>query len=135
MRISDWSSDVCSSDLRATALQGFYDRWKDDPLVVDKWFAIQATSQLPGTVEAVKDLTLHPAYDPRNPNRVRSVVAAFSAANPLHFHAAAGAGYAFLADQVHAIDPRNPRLAAPLVPPPRRWPRQAQGRRRADEAP
>ncbi|HET8728304.1 MAG TPA: aminopeptidase N C-terminal domain-containing protein, partial [Alphaproteobacteria bacterium] len=113
---------------RAAALDAFYETWQGDPLVIDKWFALQAMSHLPGTLAAIKELMRHPAYDRRNPNRVRSVVAAFATGNPLHFHAADGGGYAFLADAVIAIDPMNPQLAARLVTPLGRWRRQDEGR-------
>lgn len=109
---------------RAAALEAFRDRWKDDPLVMDKWFTLQATSRLPGTVEAVERLTRHEDYDPRNPNRVRALLAAFGSANPLHFHRADGAGYAFLADRIIALDRHNPQLSARLISPLGRWRRQ-----------
>jgi aminopeptidase N len=84
-------------------------------LVVDKWFALQARSSLPGTIDAVKTLTKHPAFSRSNPNRLRALVGTFSQANPLHFHAASGAGYAFLADEVLTLDPDNPQVAARMV--------------------
>mgnify|MGYP001164754521 CR=1 FL=1 len=115
---------------RTTALAAFFDKWRDDALVIDKWFSLQAMSSLPGTPAAVRELTRHPAYDPLNPNRVRSVVAAFATGNPLHFHAADGSGYAFLADQVIDTDARNPQLAARLVSPLGRWRRQDEARQR-----
>ena len=100
---------------RDSALARFYGRWQDDPLVVDKWFGLQARSSLPGTVATMRALTAHPAYTRANPNRVRALVGAFSQGNQLHFHAASGDGYAFLAEEVLAIDPPNPLLAARLV--------------------
>ena len=93
---------------RAAALDAFYRRWEDDPLVIDKWFALQARSALPGTIAAVRELTRHPAFTRANPNRVRALVGTFSQANPLHFHAASGDGYAFLADEVLAPRPGQP---------------------------
>jgi aminopeptidase N len=106
---------------RAAALAAFYRRWQDDPLVIDKWFALQARSSLPGTIAAVRELTRHPAFTRANPNRFRALVGTFSQANPLHFHAASGAGYAFLADEVLAIDKANPTTAARLVQPLGQW--------------
>ncbi len=100
---------------RDTALARFYQRWEADPLVIDKWFGLQARSALPGTVAAVQALTGHPAFTRTNPNRVRALVSAFALGNQLHFHAADGAGYGFLADEVLTIDPANPQLAARLV--------------------
>ncbi len=91
------------------ALAGFYDRWSADPLVLDKWFSIQATSARPETLLRVAALLVHPAYDSRNPNRVRSLVGAFCAGNPVRFHAPDGAGYRFLADQVLDSTRRTPR--------------------------
>jgi aminopeptidase N len=106
---------------RAAALEAFYASWADDPLVIDKWFALQARSSLPGTIAAVQGLTAHPAFTRTNPNRVRALVGTFSQANPLHFHDASGEGYAFLADEVLAIDKPNPTTAARLVQPLGQW--------------
>jgi len=100
---------------RVTALDAFYRRWADDPLVIDKWFGLQARSSLPGTIAAVKALTQHPAFTRANPNRLRALVGTFSQANPLHFHDASGAGYEFLADEVLGLDPDNPQVAARMV--------------------
>jgi aminopeptidase N len=113
---------------RAAALDIFYRRWSDDLLVIDKWFALQARSSLPGTIAAVRALTAHPAFTRSNPNRVRAVVGTFSAANPLHFHAASGDGYAFLAEEVLAIDTANPTTAARLVQPLGQWRRHQPAR-------
>jgi len=106
---------------RAVALDTFYRRWKADPLVLDKWFALQARSSLPGTIEAVRALTRHPDFTRANPNRLRALVGTFAQANPLHFHAASGAGYAFLADEVILLDKANPTTAARLVQPLGQW--------------
>jgi aminopeptidase N len=99
------------------ALEAFYARWKDEPLVVDKWFAVQARAPLPETPGRVLGLTAHPAFDARTPNRLRALVAAFSVGNPSQFHAPDGAGHRFLADQILAVDGFNPTLAARLVAP------------------
>jgi aminopeptidase N len=106
---------------REAALEAFYARWADDPLVIDKWFALQARSSLPGTIERVRDLTAHPAFTRANPNRVRALVGTFSQANPLHFHALSGEGYAFLTEEVLALDKANPTTAARLVQPLGQW--------------
>ena len=106
---------------REAALDEFYRRWSDDPLVIDKWFALQARSSLPSTVERVRALALHPAFTRANPNRVRALIGTFSQANPLHFHAAGGDGYAFLSDEVLALDKANPTTAARLVQPLGQW--------------
>ena len=113
---------------RAAALEEFYRRWEKDPLVIDKWFALQARSALPGTIEAVRGLTRHPAFTRANPNRLRALIGTFTQANQLHFHAASGAGYAFLADEVVALDPANPTTAARLVQPLGQWRRYDRGR-------
>jgi len=106
---------------RGAALDAFYRRWEGDPLVIDKWFALQARSSLPGTIAAVRALASHPAFTRGNPNRVRALVGSFSQGNPLYFHAASGDGYAFLADEVLALDPANPTTAARLVQPLGQW--------------
>jgi aminopeptidase N len=100
---------------RHEALASFYDTWKDDPLVMDKWLSIQATSRLPDTLETVKALTSHPAFTIKNPNKVRALIGAFAQANPVRFHGPSGEGYAFLADYVLTLDPMNPQIAARLV--------------------
>jgi aminopeptidase N len=99
---------------REEALAGFYEKWKGDPLVMDKWLAIQATSRRPGTLDTVKALTKHPVFTIKNPNKVRALIGAF-ASNSVRFHDPSGAGYAFIADHVLAIDPLNPQIAARLV--------------------
>jgi aminopeptidase N len=99
---------------RRDALASFYEKWKDDPLVMDKWLSIQAMSRLPNTLETVKALLSHPAFNIRNPNKVRSLIGAFSS-NAVRFHDPSGAGYEFLADQVIAVNAMNPQIAARLA--------------------
>ncbi|MHB1206905.1 MAG: aminopeptidase N [Rhodospirillaceae bacterium] len=108
---------------RESALAAFYDRFKDDHLVVNKWLTVQASAPLKGTLATVERLMGHTAFDIKNPNKVRAVIGAFAAANPVNFHAADGSGYRFLADQIMAIDSFNPQTAARLVPPLGRWKR------------
>ncbi|NOT10678.1 MAG: aminopeptidase N [Methylococcaceae bacterium] len=96
-------------------LARFYQQWQADALVIDKWFALQATSSMPNTFATVQALMAHPAFDIRNPNRVRSLIGAFSQGNPLHFHAASGEGYRFLADQVIKLNALNPQVASRMV--------------------
>jgi aminopeptidase N len=115
---------------REAALEAFYERWKDDPLVTDKWFALQARSSRPGTIDAVRELTRHPAFIRANPNRLRALIGTFSQGNPLHFHAASGAGYAFLADEVIDLDKTNPTTAARIVQPLGQWRRYDAARQR-----
>jgi aminopeptidase N len=114
---------------RAAALARFYETWKDDALVLDKWFALQALSSLPGTLDAVKNLMRHPDFDLKNPNRLRAVVGSFAAGNQLHFHAPDGGGYAFLADVVIELDGINAQAAARLLAPLGTWRRHEPGRR------
>ena len=105
----------------AWALDDFYRRWQHEPLAVNQWFQVQAVAPLPGALGRVRELLRHPAYDRYNPNKVRALVAAFCAGNPLHFHAEDGSGYRFLAEQVDELDGSNPQLAARLLTPLTRW--------------
>jgi len=97
------------------ALEDFYTRWKSEPLVVDKWFALQARDPDESALGRVMGLTAHPAFDAKNPNRLRALVATFANFNPVRFHDPSGAGYRFLADQILAVDRYNPMTAARLV--------------------
>src|SRR5690606_25524533 len=97
------------------ALTHFYERWKDEPLVIDKWFTVQAKAPSEEAIGRVLALTAHPAFDPKVPNRLRALVSAFATANPTAFHHPSGAGYRFLADQILAVDGYNPMTAARLV--------------------
>jgi aminopeptidase N len=106
---------------RDAALTRFYELWSHDELVIDKWFALQARSSLPQTPGRVRELTHHPSFTRKNPNRVRALVGTFAQANQLRFHDASGAGYVFLADEVIALDPVNPTTAARLVQPLGSW--------------
>ncbi len=107
------------------ALSHFYECWRDEPLVVDKWFSIQAQSPAPDALTRVIGLTSHPAFEETNPNRLRALVGAFATANPMRFHEPDGAGYRFLADQILRIDRFNPAVAARLVDPLGGWRRYA----------
>jgi aminopeptidase N len=119
---------------RAQALERFYAKWKNEALVLDKWFAVQAGSRLPGTLSQVKRLMQHPDFTLKNPNRVRSVVGSFCQGNLRHFHAADGSGYAYAADQVIALDPLNPQIAARLARSFDRWKKFDAGRQRHAKA-
>jgi aminopeptidase N len=99
---------------REPALQAFYEKWQSEPLVVDKWLSVQATSRLPDTLARVRQLLAHPAFDLKVPNKVYALVRAF-AANHVRFHVADGAGYAFLADRVLELDRLNPQVAARMA--------------------
>ena len=106
---------------RAEALALFSQKWGDNVLVMDKWFAVQATAPLPGTLEEVKRLMGHKAFSIKNPNKVRSLIGAFTSGNPVCFHDATGAGYQFLADNVIALNSLNPQIAARLLGSMSRW--------------
>ena len=105
---------------RTHKLLDFYNRYRGNDLVIDKWFAIQAQSLHPSVLEHVKALSQHPDFTLRNPNRVRSLYMAFTGA-PHGFHAESGEGYRLIADLILARDPINPQTAARFVPPLGRW--------------
>ncbi len=105
---------------REAALDIFYHRYADNPLVLDKWFQTQALSPRPDTTAVVEELAHHPDFSLANPNRARSLIGAFGV-NQRAFHAAGGRGYRFLADQLIALDKLNPQTAAKLLPPLGRW--------------
>lgn len=100
---------------KSQCLADFYQQWQADALVIDKWFGLQASSSVAGTFDAVMTLLNHPAFDLKNPNRVRSLIGAFSQFNLLQFHAANGQGYGFLADQVIALNAINPQVASRML--------------------
>ncbi|MBI5911713.1 MAG: aminopeptidase N [Betaproteobacteria bacterium] len=119
----------CDCAERVQALAAFYAKWKSEPLVVDKWLAVQAGSRLPGTLVEVRKLLAHPAFDMRNPNKVYALIRSFCG-NHVRFHAADGDGYQFLAEQVIAIDAFNPQVAARMARAFDRWRKFDAGRRR-----
>jgi aminopeptidase N len=102
-------------EARETALARFGERYATEPLVLDKWFAIQAAIPEPGTHARVRDLMTHPAFAFSNPNRVRSLIGSFAMANPTQFHRDDGAGYGLLAETVLALNGTNPQIAARLL--------------------
>ena len=116
---------ACFANVRGTQreerLAWFEARWKDDPLVLDKWFALQATSRLPDTLDRARKLLRHRRFDIENPNRVRALIGAFCHANQRRFHDASGEGYRFLSEHVLAIDAFNPQSAARLLSAASRW--------------
>jgi aminopeptidase N len=112
---------------RQQALDDFYDRYRTDSLVLDKWFGLQAAAQRADTLDQVRLLSNHPEFTLTNPNRARALVGSF-AMNQWAFHLAGGEGYRFLADMIIAIDKLNPQVAARLVPPLGRWRRFAEDR-------
>jgi aminopeptidase N len=104
----------CDCPERARALDAFYNKWKNEPLVVDKWLAVQSTTRLPSALADVKRLMAHPAFNIRNPNKVYALIGGFRG-NQVRFHAADGSGYAFLAEQVIALDAINPQVASRMA--------------------
>lgn len=114
----------CSqTQVNQQAIDSFYQQWQKDDLVLDKWFSLQAGSDLPGTLERVKKLMSHPAFNMKNPNKVRALVGAFTQSNPRYFHATDGSGYEFLTDVLIKMDKINPQIAARLATPFTRWQR------------
>jgi aminopeptidase N len=114
---------------RAQALEDFYVRYADDPLIIDKWLALQAAIPEPATLDRVKALTSHPAFSMTNPNRIRALIGSFAQANHTQFNRLDGKGYDFVADFVLALDPKNPQVAARLTGAFRSW-RALEPRRR-----
>jgi aminopeptidase N len=119
---------------RDTALAAFYERFRHNPLVIDKWFTVQATSSRADTLDRVRTLLDHPAFTMKNPNRVRALIGAFAHGNPARFHDPDGAGYGFLADRVIELDLLNPQVAARLVGALSRWRRYDAGRQQSMRA-
>ena len=106
---------------RQAAIDDFYRRYAADPLIIDKWLSLQAAIPEPATLERVRALTAHPAFSLANPNRVRALIGAFAQSNQTQFNRADGAGYAFLAETVLALDPKNPQVASRLSTAFRSW--------------
>jgi aminopeptidase N len=106
---------------RDKALASFAEHFKDNPLVMDQWFSVQAGNTQPGGLERVQHLMQHPAFTLKNPNKVRALIGAFANQNLVNFHRADGAGYHFLADQVIVLNTLNPQIASRLLAPLTRW--------------
>ena len=115
---------------RQTMLDDFAARFGDHPLVMDKWFSLQATAQHPRTLDLVEALRQHPAFSWTNPNRVRALIGAFSVNNPLCFHDLSGRGYRLLAEAVLTLNGLNPQVAARLLTPLGTWQRVDEDRQR-----
>jgi aminopeptidase N len=118
----------CDCPERRPALDAFYARWRDEPLVVDKWLSTEALSRLPGTVERVRQLSTHPAFTLQNPNKVYALLGSFGG-NQANFHAADGSGYRLMMEQALALDAINPQVAARMVRNFERYKRYEPGRR------
>jgi aminopeptidase N len=109
------------------AVQKFYDKWSDDTLVMNKWFAVQASSSHPNVLAKIKELESSPAYDSQNPNKIRSLVGAY--VGNVQYHAANGEGYSFLADKIIEIDAFNPSMSSGLSRCFRQYARMDEGRK------
>jgi aminopeptidase N len=117
------------SPVRDDLYDRFESKWRAEPLVLDKWFALQARSWRPDTLSTVRALAAHPRFSARNPNRVRSLVGAFALGNFAGFNALDASGYAFAAEQVRALDATNPQLASTIAGAFNLWQRFAEPRR------
>ncbi len=118
-----YSGSAHVQSLKQELLNDFYEKWKDESLVVNQWLSVQASSPVPGTLNTVKALTQHAAFDVRNPNKVRALIGGFCMRNAINFHDRSGEGYAFLADQIIILDGQNPQIAARLLTPLTKWKR------------
>ncbi|KAF5478236.1 hypothetical protein F2P56_004816 [Juglans regia] len=118
---------------RDDVLADFYSKWQHDFLVVNKWFALQAMSDIPGNVENVRSLLNHPAFDMRNPNKVYSLIGGFCG-SPVNFHAKDGSGYKFLGEIVLQLDKLNPQVASRMVSAFSRWRRYDETRQNLAKA-
>ncbi|MGI6245219.1 MAG: aminopeptidase N [Pseudochelatococcus sp.] len=125
---------LVAGEAREAALAAFYDRYRNDPLVLDKWFALQASIPEAGTLDRVRGLLSHPAFSLANPNRARALVGSFAMANPTQFARADGAGFAFVADIILRLDPTNPQVASRLATAFRTWRTLEPGRQAHAEA-
>lgn len=112
----------------------FYNKFKEYPLVVDKWFTGQAAIHLPKTMNIVKELRNHPDFNIKNPNRVRALYAAFGMGNPVRFHDTSGEGYKFLVDAIIELNSINPQIASRLLTPLREWRRYTPDRQKIMKA-
>ena len=114
---------------REAALAAFYEQWKHDPLIVNKWLGVQASASLPNNVENVKALMAHPAFDVKNPNKVYALIGGFVGGCPSNFHDVSGSGYEFLGDVVLQLDAINGSVAARMVAGFTRWRKYDESRR------
>ena len=112
----------CDCPQRKPALEQFYGKWQNEPLVVDKWLGAEAASRLPDTLARVKELTSHPLFTLKNPNKVYALLGGFGA-NQVNFHKEDGSGYSFMGEQIRLLDPINPQVAARMVRNFERWKR------------
>lgn len=109
--------------LRKRIFEDFYQTFKQETLVVDKWLAVQALSELPDTLSTIEALMKHEAFDIKTPNKVYALIRNFAASNPTGFYHPSGKGYEFLADQVIALNQQNPQVASRILEPLTQWKR------------
>ena len=112
---------------RQHVTEAFYQQWKQEHLVIDKWFTIQAMAVLDDTIDSVRNLFRHADFDLANPNRTRALLGAFCSANPVCFHDISGDGYHLLGEYVEKLNELNPQIAARLLSPMTRWHRFGEG--------
>lgn len=115
------SQHAALAEGRDEALRQFFDKWQHESLVVNQWLSVQASNPDRMTLKKVKELMLSPAFDIKNPNKIRSLIGVFSNQNLVNFHNPDGAGYAFLADQIITLNRLNPQIASRLVTPLSKW--------------
>ena len=117
-------SGARAKELQGKAINGFYDKWKHEALVIEQWLSIQAGMPDKDNLPAVIKLTQHECFDIKNPNKVRSVIGAFCHQNLVGFHHESGSGYEFLADNVIKLNSLNPQIASRLLSPLTHWKKQ-----------
>ena len=121
LRTMLWSPAEAAREPAEKALTAFYNKWVNEALVIDRWFALQAMNPTPGALARVEALMQHEAFNIKVPNRMRALVSNFAASNLVNFHQADGKGYAFLADRVIELNAINPQMAARTMGPLTRW--------------
>lgn len=113
---------------RSDVIEAFYQKWKDEALVINQWFSVQASSPALDALQQVEVLMKHPAFDYKNPNKLRSLIGSFAMRNPVNFHENSGKGYTFLADQIIVLNKQNPQVASRMLKPLCAWKRYDENR-------
>ena len=129
LRLICHSQHPLLQSIKENTLTEFYDKWRDDSLVINQWLSVQASSPEANVLAVVKKLMSHDAFSIKNPNKVRALIGAFCG-NAFHFHQKDGAGYAFLVEQIKTLNTLNPQIASRLVTPLTRWRQYATGPQR-----
>ena len=122
-----WITHCEEAEKREAVLADFYSRWQHEALVVNQWLTVQATRPNVDCVESVQALMTHPAFDWRNPNKLRALIGAFAGANPIAFHREDGVGYRLMGEVIERLQASNPQIAARMLAPMTRWRRYAVG--------